>query len=93
MKGNISSGKIPGYRNVLEFFGQIILNKILEAASDSKTRFYLIEKTVRIVLESSISICGENILTFYKGFKENIRQHLCDFRIFPVRIPDKLFDV
>ena len=78
MKGKISNKK-SGYGMVLKFFGQIILNKILEAAGNPTTPFNLIKETVSVVLESEVSVGEKSVLDFYKGFEENSRQHLCNF--------------
>ena len=51
MKGKISNEKSEK-RMLLKFFSQIVLNKILEAASNSKNSFNLIKETVSVVLES-----------------------------------------
>ena len=51
MKGKISNEKSE-QTMLLKFFGQIVLNKILEAASNSKNSFNLIKETVSVVLES-----------------------------------------
>ena len=64
---------------VLKFFGQIILNKILEAAGNPTTPFNLIKETVSVVLESKVSVGEKGVLDFYKGFEDNSRQHLCNF--------------
>ena len=80
MKGKISNKK-SGYGMVLKFFGQIILNKILDAADNPTTPFNLIKKTVSVVLESEVSVGEKRILDFYKGFEENSRQHLCIFSV------------
>ena len=78
MKGKISNEKSEK-RMLLKFFGQIVLNKILEAASNSKNSFNLIKETVSVVLESEVSIGGQSVLDFYRGFRENIHQHLFNF--------------
>ena len=79
MEGKISSKKKSGYGMVLKSFGQIILNKILEAASNPKTPFDLLKETVSVVLKTKVSVGKQGVLEFYKGFKEDSRQHLCNF--------------
>ena len=78
MKGKISNEKSEK-RMLLKFFGQIVLNKILESASNSKNSFNLIKETVSVVLKTKVSVGKQGILEFYKGFKEDSRQHLCNF--------------
>ena len=51
----------------------------MEAAGNPNTPFNLIEETVSVVLESEVSLWEQVILDFYKGFKENSRQYLCNF--------------
>ena len=79
MKEKKVSGEKSGYGMILKFFGQIILNKILDAASNSNSQFDLINETVRVVLESEVSIGELGVLDFYKGFGKNSRRHLCNF--------------
>ena len=78
MKEKISSGEL-GYGMILKFFGQIILNKILDEVSNSNSHFDLIKETVHIVLESEVSIGGQGVLDFYVGFGKNSRKYLCNF--------------
>lgn len=78
MKEKVSCEK-SGFGMILKFFGQIILNKILEAASNPSSCFNSIKETVCVVLESEISIGGQGVLDFYRGFGKNSRQHLCNF--------------
>ena len=85
MKGKISSKK-SGYGMVLKFFGQIILNKILEAAGNPKTPFNLIKETVSVVLESEVSVGEKSVryydliytmLTFQRPFRESFPLGFC----------------
>ncbi len=58
--------------------GEIIFNKLLEAANDPKVSFELMEKTVRVALNTRMDIL-DNALTSFRSRNSTTPQKVCDF--------------
>ena len=56
--------------------GNIVLRKLLEAATDANIPFEVIEETVHTVLETPVFCKQESVLAGFEGFG---RQAVCDF--------------